>query len=124
MIFSWTHSSLKECILLHFHVKGVQTLWGSLSAAGCSARCPSILFKIITRQRLNAGRGKRTSFCVWRLLLGAPGSVRSTRTWSLVGERHRNWGWLGLGHPGVKGGRGAASVRRHRGPEETGGGGR
>lgn len=51
----WTHSSLKECILLHFHAKGVQTLWGSLSAAACSVLYLSISFKTVARWHLSAG---------------------------------------------------------------------
>lgn len=81
----WTHSSLKECILLHFHGKGVQMLWSSLSAAGCSAGSRSILFRVGTQQLLETSCDKHT-FCLWRLLLEAPGSGR----W-LLGERHRSW---------------------------------
>lgn len=97
----WTHSSLKECILLHFHVKGVHMLWGSLSAAGCSARDLSILFKIITPQCLKTSCGKGTSFCVWYLLLEALWGPRGHSP--PLGERCRNLGWLGLRDPDVKG---------------------
>lgn len=95
----WTHSSLKECILLHFHGKGVQMLWSSLSAAGCSAGSRSILFKVITQQLLDTSCGKHT-FCLWHLLLEAPGSGRSMsavvtfgRTGTEIGVP--GWGWHG-----------------------------
>lgn len=90
---------MKECILLHFHVKGVQTLWGSLLAAGCSARYLSILFKIITRQHLNTGCGKRTFFCMWYLLLEGLGSVRSTRAWVTFGRKAQKSGLAGAQGP-------------------------
>lgn len=80
-------------------MKGVQTLWGSLLAAGCSARYLSILFKIITQQHLNTGCGKRTFFCVWYLLLEAPSSVRSRRARVTLGRKAQKFGLAGVQGP-------------------------
>lgn len=83
----WTHSSLKECILLHFHGKGVQLLWSSLSAAGCGAGSRSIFFRVVTQQLLDSSCGKHKNpsacgLCSWQLLaLGGLGVH-----WLLLGE--------------------------------------
>lgn len=96
---------MKECILLHFHVKGVQTLWGSLLAAGCTAGYRSILFRIVTRRRLSTGRGKRAFLCLWELLRGAPGPVGSPRARVAFGRKAQKWGLAG-----------AQGARREEGP--------
>lgn len=93
----WTHGSLKECILLHFHGKDVQMLWSSLFAAGCGAGPWSILFRVVA-----AAFGQQ----LWQTHLlpvarapEAPGSGRSTSalvTFGRIGTGIGVPGWGGM----------------------------